>query len=89
MSIRILALDGSLRAGSYNRQLAEAAIGYSRRDCSEGASLRTAPEIRWWFHAVDATVGGFDSSSLSFSAGVFQSSVWRGRLLSRVATWSR
>jgi hypothetical protein len=46
MSIRILALDGSLRAGSYNRQLAEAAIGYSRRDCSEGASLRTAPEIR-------------------------------------------
>ena len=38
MSIRILALDGSLRAGSYNRQLAEAAIGYSRRDCSEGAA---------------------------------------------------
>ena len=29
MSIRILALVGSLRAGSYNRQLAEAAVKYA------------------------------------------------------------
>jgi AmiR/NasT family two-component response regulator len=58
----------------------------ARRDARADVNV---PVLPWWIHAVDATAGGLDgldSSSSRASAGVFQPSVLRGRVLSLVAT---